>query len=114
MSEHYETLFVGQRQESYEQYMSRRSREEDLKMGNQMKRLPEAKDILSDNTLDEIAKDVLEWHRNNIAEELADVVYRKSDKTHPEDVEYYIELLPKLNAVCKFFGIEEKGYADFK
>lgn len=108
-------MLYDKQRESYEAYMKRRSREEDeLMLGNQSKRLPKAEDILSDNTLDEIAKDVLEWHRNNIAEELADVVYRKSDKTHPEDVEYYIELLPKLNAVCKFFGIEEKGYADFK
>ena len=106
MSQHYE----NQHRESYEQYMSRRNREEDLKMGQQVKRLPTMVDILSSNTMDEIAKDILEWHRNNIAEELAGVIYRKSTKTHSEDFAYYMDLLPKLNAVCKYFGVEERGY----
>jgi hypothetical protein len=72
-----------------------------------------AEDILSGDTIDNIAKDVLEWHRNTIAEDLADYFYRKK-YMHPSDVAHYAELLPKFNAVCDYFGTGERRIDYYK
>ena len=90
--------------ESYYDYMKRRSREEDDKM--RLKSI-KAEDILNGDTIDSISKDVLEWHRNTIAENLADYFYRQKHM-HSDDIAHYSDLLPKFNAVCNYFGIEER------
>lgn len=101
--------------ESYEDYMRRRNREEDEKMmlGNHSKRLPKAEDILSGDTIDGIARDGLRWHRDNIAKELADYFYRQK-YMHSDDIAHYAELLPKFNAVCDYFDIEERRIDYYK
>ena len=76
-------------------------------------RVDKSRTILSDDTLDALCRDSLRWHRNQICKDLADFAYR-GKKIHPDDLKYYTEILPKFNAVCAFYGIEERGYDYYK
>jgi hypothetical protein len=112
--------------ESYYEYMKRRSREEDEKMRipqseldafveeeKRSRDLPSAKAMLSSNTMDEIAKDALIWHRDSLIDDM--IAFEDEDESnwvHPDDYGYKSRLVVSLNRVLDYFGVESKGTLD--
>lgn len=117
--------------ESYYEYMKRRSREEDEKMRlaaqeeidafvveeeKRSRSLPSAKDVLSNDTMDGIAKDALIWHRTEVLDDL--IAAEDNDKVwgaryvHHEDVHWKRDLLKAMNVVLEYFGEGGKGTLD--
>lgn len=113
--------------EGYEDYMRRRNREEDENMN--MKQLHEMMDeddrlaeehkrnekmrqyksILSEDTLDMLAKDALTWHRNSLIEDIQAFESESGYFVHRDDYVNSLRLLAHFNAVCEYFGIPSKG-----
>lgn len=114
---------MDERQEGYEEYMVRRTKEEDekdrLRKLHEMmdeddrlaeefyreKRMKEYKSILSDGTLDMLANDALRWHRDTLLDDIIDYE-DKSRWLHDDDYANAHKLLVHFNAVCEYFGID--------
>jgi hypothetical protein len=111
--------------ESYYEYMKRRSREEDEKMRipqseldkfkeeEKRSRLPSAKDMLSSDTMDGIAKDALIWHRDSLIDDM--IAFEDEDESnwvHPDDYAYKSRLVVSMNKVLDYFGVASKGTLD--
>lgn len=91
-----------ERRESYYQYMMRRMKEEDSKMGKR-NTMDMQKDLAGD-TLDMIAKDVMLWHYNSICEDM-----RKFETeegwVHKDDYMRFISLRRSFIDVLDYFGV---------
>lgn len=110
--------------EGYEDYMRRRSREEDEKMKklhemmdaddkqaeeyNRQQRKKEIMNVLKTDTIDLLARDAIEWHRDSL---LDDIIDFEDDRgyVHKDDYRNAHVLVKHFNAVAEYFGIEAKG-----
>lgn len=109
--------------EGYEDYMRRRSREEDAKQKlhqmmdeddkqaeefyrQQRKKL--ISEVLKSDTMDLLARDSIEWHRDSL---LDDIIDFEDDRgfIHKDDYANAHVLVKHFNAIAEYFGIAAKG-----
>jgi Fic family protein len=62
---------------------------------------------INDETLDEVFRENLAWHINNLDEDLKSLRKRKKLQKHQrQDKEYFEKLLPALKIVGEYYGVK--------